>query len=119
MLSPLLFFKLPGPIAFALGKGEVIRGWDYAVSTMQLGERAILTVGPEYGYGASDMGPIPPNSTLTFQMELMGWEKPSIVQTYQWVGLVFVICCIVYVLFFDDEQDILRKSLESPSRPEL
>ena len=97
----------------------MIRGWDYAVSTMQMGERAILTVGPEYGYGGRDMGPIPPNSTLTFEMEVMGWEKPSTIQTYQWVGFLVVLCCIVYVLFVDDADDILRKSLESPSSPEL
>lgn len=117
--SSLFFSECLGPIAFGLGNGEVIRGWDYAVSTMQLGERAILTVGPEYGYGNRDVGPIPPNSTLTFEMEVMGWEKPSTMQAYQWVGLLFVLCVIVYVLFFDDEDDILRKSLESRSSPEL
>ncbi|CAM9395519.1 unnamed protein product [Hapterophycus canaliculatus] len=102
-----------GPITFGLGKGEVIRGWDYAVSTMQKGERAILTVGPEYGYGSSATGPIPPNSTLTFEMEIVGWEKPPVLQTYQWAGLAIMIAILVYVFYFDDEDDILRKSLES------
>ncbi|CAM9520351.1 unnamed protein product [Ectocarpus sp. 12 AP-2014] len=102
-----------GPIKFALGKGEVIRGWDYAVSTMQKGERAILTVGPEYGYGGRATGPIPANATLTFEMEVMGWEKASVFQIYQWAGLIFMIGIVIYVLFVDDEGDILRKSLES------
>eukprot|EP00752_Nemacystus_decipiens_P003128 g2895.t2 len=102
-----------GPITFALGKGEVIRGWDYAVSTMQKGERAILTVGPEYGYGGRSTGPIPANSTLTFEMEIVGWEKPPLIQMYQWAGLIFMIGIVIYVLYFDDEDDILRKSMES------
>lgn len=80
---------------------------------MQKGERAILTVGPEYGYGGRATGPIPANSTLTFEMEVVGWEKAPIIQMYQWVGLIFMIGIIVYVLYFDDEDDILRKSLES------
>lgn len=83
------------------------------MSTMQKGERAILTVGPEYGYGGSATGPIPPNSTLTFEMEIVGWEKPSVLQTYQWAGLAIMIAILVYVFFFDDADDILRKSLES------
>ena len=102
-----------GPISFALGKGEVIRGWDYAVSTMQKGERAILTVGPEYGYGGRATGPIPPNSTLTFEMEIMGWEKEPLIKIYQWLGLIVMIGIVVYVLFIEDEDDILRNSLES------
>lgn len=108
-----MFSKMTGPISFSLGKGEVIRGWDYAVSTMQRGERAVLTVGPEYGYGESGTGPIPPNATLTFEMEVMGWEEASSIKYYQWVGLLVIFGIIVYVLFFDDEGDILRKSLES------
>lgn len=103
-----------GPISFSLGNGEVIRGWDYAVSTMQKGERIILTVGPHYGYGLSGSGPIPPSATLTFEMELMGWEKPAFMEWYQWIGLVVVVGIIVYALCFDDEADILRKARSSP-----
>lgn len=96
-----------------LGKGEVIRGWDFAVSTMQYGERAILTVGPEYGYGGRSAGPIPANSTLTFEMEVMGWEDAPVIQLWQWAGMLLMLGIVVYVFFFDDEEDILRKSLES------
>lgn len=103
---------LAGPIEFRLGKGEVIRGWDFAASTMQKGERCILTVGPEYGYGASGSGPIPPNATLTFEMEMMGWDESEGIQGYQWVGLVIVLCIMYYVLFVDDAEDIARKTQE-------
>ena len=101
------------PISFALGKGEVIRGWDFAVSTMQKGEKAIVTVGPNYGYGAKGAGPIPPNATLTFEMEIVGWNKPPVLEWFQWIGLGAMLAIIVYVLFFDDEKNILKKSLEN------
>lgn len=86
---------------------------------MQKGERAILTVGPNYGYGERATGPIPPNSTLTFEMEVMGWEQQPVIKMYQWAGLVFMIGIVIYVLFVDDEDDILRKSLESSNSNEL
>ncbi len=118
-LSTLCGGYFTAPLSFELGKGEVIRGWDYAVSTMQKGERAILTVGPNYGYGERATGPIPPNSTLTFEMEVMGWEQQPVIKMYQWAGLVFMIGIVIYVLFVDDEDDILRKSLESSNSNEL
>lgn len=103
-----------GPISFRLGKGEVIRGWDLAASTMQKGERCILTVGPEYGYKASGAGPIPPNATLIFEMEMMDWDEPSAdgIKIYQWIGAVVVMCMIYYVLYVDDEEDIARRAQE-------
>lgn len=79
---------------------------------MQKGERAVLTVGPEYGYKASGAGPIPPHATLTFEMELVGWDKPRLIEIYQWVGMLFMVGIIVYVLFVDDAEDIARKSQE-------
>lgn len=80
---------------------------------MQKEERAILTVGPNYGYGSQGTGPIPPNATLTFEMEVVGWEDKNVFEYYQWAGLLIVLGIIVYVIFFDDEDDILRKSMES------
>lgn len=109
-----LLILLIGPISFRLGKGEVIRGWDLAASTMQKGERCILTVGPEYGYKASGAGPIPPNATLIFEMEMMDWDEPSAdgIKIYQWIGAVVVMCMIYYVLYVDDEEDIARRAQE-------
>lgn len=63
------------PFRFQIGKG-VISGWTIGVQTMKLGEKAIFTMSPEYGYGAKGAPPsIPPNSTLIFEIELLHISK--------------------------------------------
>lgn len=60
------------PFSFKLGGGRVIKGWDIGVATMNVGEKSVFTIKPEYGYGAQQAGDkIPPNSTLVFEVELL------------------------------------------------
>lgn len=62
------------PFAFTLGRGQVIRGWEIGVEGMKAGGRRRLTIPPELGYGDRDLGIIPPNSTLVFDVELLSLE---------------------------------------------
>jgi peptidylprolyl isomerase len=60
------------PFSFALGRGQVIRGWDEGVTGMKVGGRRRLTIPPDLGYGAHGAGAvIAPNETLVFVVDLM------------------------------------------------
>lgn len=63
------------PFEFAIGKGQVIKGWDEGIATMKVGGNRTLIVPPDLGYGTAGLaGTVPPNSWLAFDIELLGVE---------------------------------------------
>ncbi|HEY0779335.1 MAG TPA: FKBP-type peptidyl-prolyl cis-trans isomerase [Gemmatirosa sp.] len=60
------------PLAFVLGRGEVIKGWDEGMTGMRVGGARTLVVPPALGYGSNSPPGIPPNTVLVFRVKLVG-----------------------------------------------
>jgi FKBP-type peptidyl-prolyl cis-trans isomerase FkpA len=59
------------PLLFTLGAAQVVAGWDQGVPGMKIGGVRRLVVPPSLAYGTVRSGPIPPNTTLVFEIELL------------------------------------------------
>ncbi len=64
------------PFEFTLGAGRVIKGWEEGLTGIQPGERRQLIIPPSLGYGQRQIGTIPPNSTLIFNVEAVSVDAP-------------------------------------------
>lgn len=59
------------PFTFTLTKGEVIAGWDEGIRLMKTGDKYRFIIPPKLAYGNKDIGLVPPNTTLIFDVELI------------------------------------------------
>jgi FKBP-type peptidyl-prolyl cis-trans isomerase len=60
------------PFEFTIGQNSVIQGWEQGIPGMKVGGKRTLTIPPSLGYGEQVAGSIPANSTLIFEVELLG-----------------------------------------------
>ena len=68
-------YKRKEPIGFAIGVGQVIKGWDEGIALLSKGAKAILIIPSHLGYGPNGAGGvIPPNATLKFEVELVDFK---------------------------------------------
>lgn len=59
------------PFKFKVGSRQVIAGWDSIISKLHGGDKVLMRIPPQYGYGARANGAIPANSTLIFEAEVL------------------------------------------------
>merc|ERR1711865_1229771 len=73
---------------FQIGFNRVILGWDKGLASMQVGEQAVLRCAPEMAYGKDGNDVIPAQSTLVFDIEVLGWEDSNSVGGPDVMGLL-------------------------------
>ena len=72
------------PLAFKLGAGRVIKGYDEGLSKLRVGDHAILVIPPNLGYGSKGAGDvIPPDSKLIFVVEVVDVKSMSLDPTME------------------------------------
>ena len=64
-------YDLGKPYTFRLGANQAIAGFDQGVTGMKVGGKRKVTIPPSLGYGINPQGPIPGNSTLIFEIDLV------------------------------------------------
>jgi peptidylprolyl isomerase len=62
------------PFQFTIGVDPVIQGWELGLQGMKVGGQRQLTIPPDLGYGPDGTGPIGPNETLVFVVDLLAVE---------------------------------------------
>lgn len=77
-------FKRGEPFEFQLGMGKVIKGWDEGIALLGVGDSAMLIIPPSLGYGDRNIGGIPANSTLYFEVTLVKIKEPVFTTEYHW-----------------------------------
>jgi FKBP-type peptidyl-prolyl cis-trans isomerase FkpA len=70
-----------GDFSFTLGSAQVIEGWDKGVLGMRVGGTRRLVIPPSLAYGGSRSGPIPPNATLLFEIQLIAIQDDATTTT--------------------------------------
>lgn len=98
------------PFSFVVGNGQVIAGWDEGFTYLRQGDAATLIIPPGLGYGERDMGDIPANSTLYFDVEVMNVLKGEVYVPYDGKGkdTITLPSGLKYIII--DQGDVTQKA---------
>jgi FKBP-type peptidyl-prolyl cis-trans isomerase len=65
------YTDIGAPITIQIGAGQVIPGFERGIVGMRVGGKRRVTIPPSLAYGSAGNGPIPPNATIRFEIELV------------------------------------------------
>jgi FKBP-type peptidyl-prolyl cis-trans isomerase len=80
LLDGTTFDKSRQPTPFPVAPGATVPGFAEAMKLLRKGEKGRFWLTPDLGYGERDMGQIPPNSTLVFDLELVDFLPEAVVR---------------------------------------